>query len=139
MPPTNPGKVLVLKFLNRTNEQYTDDQVFWSATVGGVLTTSSIAAQSTFQLPVATVGEAARDEIGCGRSKTGRCTAVQVVRDGAIRRTSDRLPIQVDDAGRGCLGAMSPVAAAAGSSVQLLGTPRISTPLDLGWSADPLM
>lgn len=56
MPPTNPGEVLVLKFLNRTNGQYADDQVFWSATVGGVTTTSSIAAQSTFQLPVAASG-----------------------------------------------------------------------------------
>jgi hypothetical protein len=55
MPPTASGDVLVLKFLNRTNGQYADDQVFWSATVGSgtasVTTTKSIADQSTFQMP----------------------------------------------------------------------------------------
>ncbi len=55
MPATASGDVLVLKFLNRTNGQYPDDQVFWSATVGSgtasVTTTKSIADQSTFQMP----------------------------------------------------------------------------------------
>ncbi|WP_260736045.1 immunoglobulin domain-containing protein [Tunturiibacter lichenicola] len=51
LPPTAAGAVLVLKFLNRTNGQYPDDQVFWSATINGVVVTNSIAAQPILQLP----------------------------------------------------------------------------------------
>jgi fibronectin type 3 domain-containing protein len=51
MPPTAAGAVLVVKFLNRTNGQYPDDQVFWSATINGVTVTNSIAAQPILQLP----------------------------------------------------------------------------------------
>lgn len=51
MPPTAPGDVMVFKFLNRTNGQYTDDQITWSATINGVTTTNTIAAQPTFSMP----------------------------------------------------------------------------------------
>jgi hypothetical protein len=42
---------MVFKFLNRTNGQYTDDQITWSATIGGVTTTNTIAGQPTFSMP----------------------------------------------------------------------------------------
>ena len=51
IPATPANDVITMKFLNRTNGQYPDDQVFWSATVGGVTTTNSIAAQPTFSMP----------------------------------------------------------------------------------------
>ncbi|MGA9670542.1 MAG: fibronectin type III domain-containing protein [Terracidiphilus sp.] len=51
MPTTAPGDAMVFKFLNRTNGQYTDDQITWSATINGVTTTNTIAAQPTFSMP----------------------------------------------------------------------------------------
>jgi hypothetical protein len=51
MPPTAAGDAMVFKFLNRTNGQYTDDQITWSATINGVTTTNTIAAQPTFSMP----------------------------------------------------------------------------------------
>lgn len=51
MPPTAQGNALVFKFLNRTNGQYTDDQITWSATIAGATTTSTIAQNPTFQMP----------------------------------------------------------------------------------------
>jgi beta-galactosidase len=51
MPPTAQGDVMVFKFLNRTNGQYTDDQIIWSATINGVTTSNTIAAQPTFSMP----------------------------------------------------------------------------------------
>ncbi len=51
VPALPAGDVITIKFLNRTNGQYPDAQVFWSATVGGVTTTKSIAAQPTFSMP----------------------------------------------------------------------------------------
>ncbi|WP_433975355.1 immunoglobulin domain-containing protein [Tunturiibacter lichenicola] len=56
LPPTAAGAVLVVKFLNRTNGQYPDDQVFWSATINGVTVTNSIAAQPILQLPAGASG-----------------------------------------------------------------------------------
>ena len=43
--------VMMFKFLNRTNGQYSDDQIFWSMTLNGVTTTNSIAAQPYFDMP----------------------------------------------------------------------------------------
>jgi len=51
MPPAAAGDVMVFKVLNRTNGQYADDQITWSATVNGVTTTNTIAAQPTFSMP----------------------------------------------------------------------------------------
>ena len=51
IPATPSGDRITIKFLNRTNGQYPDSQVFWRATVGGVVTTNSIAAQPTFSMP----------------------------------------------------------------------------------------
>ncbi len=51
IPATPAGDVITIKFLNRTNGQYLDSQVYWSADVGGVTTTNSIAAQPTFSMP----------------------------------------------------------------------------------------
>ena len=51
IPATPSGDVITVKFLNRTNGQYPDSQVFWSADIGGVTTTNSIAAQPTFSMP----------------------------------------------------------------------------------------
>ncbi len=51
IPATPAGDVITLKFLNRTNGQYPDSQVFWSVNIGGVTTTNSIAAQPFFSMP----------------------------------------------------------------------------------------
>jgi trimeric autotransporter adhesin len=57
IPPTPSGDVMTFKILNRTNGQYSDDQVFWSVTIPGangapsVTTTNSIAAQPYFHMP----------------------------------------------------------------------------------------
>jgi beta-galactosidase len=51
IPATPAGDVMTFKFLNRTNGQYPDDQVYWSVTVNGVTTTSTIAAQPYFNMP----------------------------------------------------------------------------------------
>ena len=51
MPATPSGDVMTFKFLNRTNGQYPDDQVYWSVTLNGVTTTNTIAAQPYFQMP----------------------------------------------------------------------------------------
>jgi trimeric autotransporter adhesin len=51
IPATPSGDLITIKFLNRTNGQYPDSQVYWSADIGGVTTTNSIAAQPTFSMP----------------------------------------------------------------------------------------
>jgi trimeric autotransporter adhesin len=56
LPPIAAGAALVVKFLNRTNGQYPDDQVFWSANINGVTVTNSIAAQPILQLPSGAAG-----------------------------------------------------------------------------------
>jgi hypothetical protein len=51
IPATPSGDVMTFKFLNRTNGQYPDDQVYWSVTINGVTTSNTIAAQPYFQMP----------------------------------------------------------------------------------------
>ncbi|MGA3010127.1 MAG: fibronectin type III domain-containing protein [Terracidiphilus sp.] len=51
MPAASTGDVMEFKILNRTNGQYTDDQITWSATINGVTTTNTIAGQPTFSMP----------------------------------------------------------------------------------------
>ena len=47
--PAKTGVVL-LKFLNRTNGEWADDQITWSTSIGGVVTTNTIAQQNYFQM-----------------------------------------------------------------------------------------
>lgn len=54
IPPAQ--NVMTFKFLNRTNGQYRDDQVFWSVSIGGVKQTHSLAEQSTFDMPAHAAG-----------------------------------------------------------------------------------
>ncbi len=51
IPATPVGDLITIKFLNRTNGKYPDSQVYWSATIGGVTISNSIAAQPTFSMP----------------------------------------------------------------------------------------
>ncbi|WP_050062120.1 malectin domain-containing carbohydrate-binding protein [Silvibacterium bohemicum] len=51
LPATPSGDLITIKFLNRTNGQYPDSQVYWSIDIGGVTTTNSIAAQPTLAMP----------------------------------------------------------------------------------------
>ncbi|MGA2889654.1 MAG: immunoglobulin domain-containing protein [Terracidiphilus sp.] len=51
IPPATAGDVMVFKFLNRTNGQYADEQITWSAIIDGVTTTNTIAGQPTFSMP----------------------------------------------------------------------------------------
>jgi trimeric autotransporter adhesin len=48
--------VLELKFLNRTNGKYTDDQITWSATVNGTATQNTVASQPFFDMPANSSG-----------------------------------------------------------------------------------
>lgn len=48
--------VMIFKFLNRTNGQYPDSQVFWSVTINGVTTAHSIAEQQYFDMPANSSG-----------------------------------------------------------------------------------
>lgn len=54
IPPAQ--NVLSLKFLNRTNGKYTDGQITWSATIGGVTSQNTIAVQPTFDMPANSSG-----------------------------------------------------------------------------------
>jgi hypothetical protein len=49
IPPAK--NVMIFKFLNRTNGQFPDSQVFWSVTINGVKETHSIAEQQFFDMP----------------------------------------------------------------------------------------
>ena len=66
-PPTPQGfwdasnipaakNVMMFKFLNRTNGQFPDSQVFWSVTINGVKETHSIADQQFFDMPANSSG-----------------------------------------------------------------------------------
>src|SRR3984893_19526603 len=66
-PPTPQGfwdasnipaakNVMMFKFLNRTNGQFPDSQVFWSVTINGVKETHSIAEQQFFDMPANSSG-----------------------------------------------------------------------------------
>jgi len=46
-----PKNVMMFKFLNRTNGQYPDSQVYWSVNINGVKETHSIADQQFFDMP----------------------------------------------------------------------------------------
>jgi hypothetical protein len=48
--------VMMFKFLNRTNGQYPDSQVFWSVSINGVTQTYSIAEQPFFDMPANSSG-----------------------------------------------------------------------------------
>jgi hypothetical protein len=54
IPPAK--NVMMFKFLNRTNSQYPDSQVFWSVTINGVNQTHSIADQQFFDMPANSSG-----------------------------------------------------------------------------------
>jgi hypothetical protein len=51
MPALPPGDTVMMKFLNRTNGKYTNDQITWTATLNGVVTTYTFAQQPTFAMP----------------------------------------------------------------------------------------
>ena len=51
-----PKNVLELKFLNRTNSKYADDQITWSATIGGQTTQNTLAEQPYFDMPANSAG-----------------------------------------------------------------------------------
>jgi len=51
MPALPPGDTVMMKFLNRTNGKYTNDQIIWTATLNGVVTTYTFAQQPTFAMP----------------------------------------------------------------------------------------
>ncbi len=54
IPPAQ--NVMMFKFLNRTNGQYDDTQVFWSATINGVKQTHSLAEKSLLDMPANSAG-----------------------------------------------------------------------------------
>jgi hypothetical protein len=51
MPALPAGDTVMMKFLNRTNGVYADDQIIWTATINGVASQYSFAAQPTFAMP----------------------------------------------------------------------------------------
>jgi len=56
IPATPSGYVMTFKILNRTNGRYPDDQVTWSTTINGVVTTNTIAAQPYVAIPAGASG-----------------------------------------------------------------------------------
>ena len=51
MPALPAGDTVMMKFLNRTNGKYTNDQITWTATLNGVVTTYTFAQEPTFAMP----------------------------------------------------------------------------------------
>jgi hypothetical protein len=51
MPALPVGDTVMMKFLNRTNGKYADDQITWTATLNGVATTYAFAQEPTFAMP----------------------------------------------------------------------------------------
>jgi hypothetical protein len=51
MPALPAGDTVMMKFLNRTNGVYADDQIIWTATINGVASQYSFAQQPTFAMP----------------------------------------------------------------------------------------
>ena len=51
MPSLPAGDTVMMKFLNRTNGVYADDQIIWTATLNGVATTYTFAQEPTFAMP----------------------------------------------------------------------------------------
>jgi trimeric autotransporter adhesin len=56
IPAAPSGDVMTFAFVNRTNGQYPDNQVWWSTTINGVTTTNTIAAQPYFEMPANSSG-----------------------------------------------------------------------------------
>ena len=56
IPAAPAGDVMTFAFVNRTNGQYPDNQVWWSTTINGVTTTNTIAAQPYFEMPANSSG-----------------------------------------------------------------------------------
>ena len=56
IPAAPSGDVMTLAFVNRTNGQYPDNQVWWSTTINGVTITNTIAAQPYFEMPANSSG-----------------------------------------------------------------------------------
>jgi fibronectin type 3 domain-containing protein len=56
IPAAPVGDVMTFAFVNRTNGQYPDNQVWWSTTINGVTTTNTIAAQPYFEMPANSSG-----------------------------------------------------------------------------------
>jgi fibronectin type 3 domain-containing protein len=51
MPALPAGDTVMMKFLNRTNGKYTNDQIIWTATINGVASQYTFAEQPTFAMP----------------------------------------------------------------------------------------
>jgi fibronectin type 3 domain-containing protein len=51
MPALPAGDTVMMKFLNRTNGMYADDQIIWTATINGVASQYTFAEQPTFAMP----------------------------------------------------------------------------------------
>jgi fibronectin type 3 domain-containing protein len=51
MPALPAGDTVMMKFLNRTNGMYTDNQIIWTATINGVASQYTFAEQPTFAMP----------------------------------------------------------------------------------------
>jgi len=51
MPALPPGDTVMMKFLNRTNGVYANNQITWTATLNGVATTYTFAQEPTFAMP----------------------------------------------------------------------------------------
>jgi hypothetical protein len=51
MPALPAGDTVMMKFLNRTNGVYADDQIIWTATINGVASQYTFAEQPTFAMP----------------------------------------------------------------------------------------
>ncbi|MGD0941874.1 MAG: malectin domain-containing carbohydrate-binding protein, partial [Terracidiphilus sp.] len=51
MPALPAGDTVMMKFLNRTNGRFTDDQIIWTATINGVASQYTFAQQPTFAMP----------------------------------------------------------------------------------------
>jgi hypothetical protein len=56
IPATPAGDVLMVKFLNRTNGAYADDQITWTANINGVASAYTFAQQPTFAMPANSAG-----------------------------------------------------------------------------------
>jgi hypothetical protein len=56
IPATPAGDVLTVKFLNRTNGKYTNNQITWTATINGVASAYTFAQQPTFAMPANSAG-----------------------------------------------------------------------------------
>jgi hypothetical protein len=51
MPALPAGDTVMMKFLNRTNGKYTNDQITWTANINGVASQYTFAQQPTFAMP----------------------------------------------------------------------------------------